>query len=89
MAEHQPTHSDPWPYTMTSQESESWHTATQSQRRDLLEDMAGRAMCEAIEQGCNKFEIYDDRGELVATGKLSPGDISQILDLYRSQNRAN
>ena len=89
MAELHPTRSEPWPYTMTTQETRSWHTASQVQRRELLEDMAGRAMCEAIEQGCNKFEIYDSEGELVATGKLSPGDISQILDLYRTQNRAN
>jgi hypothetical protein len=89
MSEHNPTSTEPWPYTMTAHESRSWRTASQSRRRELLEDMAGRAMCEAIERGCNRFEIFDSEGELVATGKLTPGDISQIFDLYRSQNRSS
>lgn len=81
--------SDAWHYTMTLTETSSWREADQTQKRELLEDLAERVMGQAIEQGRSRFVIHDMDGGVVATGKLKPGDITEMLDLYRSQDRSN
>jgi len=89
MIERRPIRSEPWQYTLSPRESRSWNAADQDQRRELLEGLAERIMCEAVEHGCNRFAIYDRDGGLVANGKLRPGDIVQAIESYRAQNRLN
>lgn len=89
MFERHPISSEPWQYTLSPKESRSWNMADQERRRELLEDLAGRVMCDAVEHGCNRFVIYDADGGLVAKGKLRPGDIEQAIESYRAQNRLN
>ena len=89
MLDRKPIRTEPWQYTMSPTESRSWNEADQDQRRELLEDLAGRVMCDAVDHGCNRFVIYDTDGGLVAKGKLRPGDIEEALESYRAMNRLN
>ena len=89
MLERKPSHSESWQYTMSQTETQSWNEADQDQRRELLEDLAGRVMCDAADHGYSRFVIYDKDGGLVAKGKLRPGDIAEALESYRAQISMN
>ena len=76
---------EPWQYTMTRAESESWCQGDLQERKRLLIRLAERLMCEAADHGKCRYEIYDVQGTFVADGKLDPGDIGPILEQYRNQ----
>ena len=79
----------PWQYIMTCEETESWRQGDREARQDLLVHLAERVMCDAADHGKSRFEIYDQDGELVADGKLNPGDIEELFGHYRSQMLLN
>jgi hypothetical protein len=89
MNESRPIRSEPWEYVMTAQETQSWHEANAERRRELLTDLGGRVMFEAVDHGCNRFVIYDTDGAMVARGRVQAPDIRQELEAYRRQDRRN
>lgn len=82
--------SEPWCYTMTAQESQSWREGDRSQRQQLLEALAVRVLCEAVDHERSRFVIMDEEGGIVAKGKIQAPNLDDELDrLYRQQHRLN
>lgn len=74
---------------MTAEETRKWHEGSPEQQRELLQQLAERVMCEAVDHGHDRYVIYDYDGAVIARGKLR-GDIRLALESFRrSQNRLN
>lgn len=88
MQEQKRFRTEPWRYTMTAQESRSWHEGDRSQRQALLRTMAVRVQGEAVDHHCSRYLIFDVDGGIVAEGNIQP-NIADELEVYRRQIRLN
>lgn len=82
--------SEPWRYTMNARESRFWRESDQTQRQRLLECLAARVLGEAVDHDRNRFVIMDEKGEIVAKGKIQAPNLDDELErVSRAQNRLN
>lgn len=72
MYEEEPSWSDAYEYVMTSDESARWGNGDDSDRLELLNEIAQRLFRETREPDCDQFVIYDKDGSIIAKIKLEP-----------------
>ena len=81
--------SEPWRYTMTAQETQTWRDGDRPQREHLLEALGVRVLGEAADHHRNRFVIADVDGEIIAEGEIRAPNIEIELEIYRRQISLN